>query len=324
MLRRTSLALGKALVIVEMVNGKIAPATLSAITAASKVGPVTALVAGGNAKEDAKAVAAVPSVADVLASVGDHYSHGLPEELVRLIDAEVKAKAYTHVFAGTSAFGKGVIPRAAAKQCCMPIAEITDVKDENTFVRQTYAGNAITQVKSSDKVKYCTVRGTAFERAATEGGSASVNEIPAQPPVGSATFVKDELSATDKPDLTTASVVISGGRGMKSGENFKLLEELAAPLHAAVGATRAVVDAGYVPNEMQVGQTGKTVAPTFYLACGISGAIQHVAGMKDSKVIAVVNTDEEAPFFQIADYGIVEDLFKVVPALTEKVKANSK
>ncbi|KAK7200953.1 electron-transfer-flavoprotein, alpha polypeptide [Novymonas esmeraldas] len=323
MLRMTALSLGKALVVAEMVAGKVSPATLSAITAASKVGPVSVLVAGASAKEEAQVVAKVKSVVDVLATVGEHYTHGLPEEYAPLIDAAVTANGYTHVFAGTSAFGKNIVPRAAAKQACMPIPEITEVKDANTFVRQTYAGNAITTIKSSDKIKYCTVRGTAFERTEAEGGSATVADLAATPAAGKAKFVEDKLSKSDKPDLTTAASVISGGRGMKNGDNFKVLEELAAPLHAAVGATRAVVDAGYVPNEMQVGQTGKTVAPSFYLACGISGAIQHVAGMKDSKVIAVVNTDEEAPFFQIADYGIVEDLFKVVPALTEKVKASA-
>lgn len=324
MFRFSSLMLGKALVVAEMVNGKVSPATLSAITAASKVGPVTALVAGSKVKEAAQVMAQVQSVAEVLAAVGDHYDHGLPEEYAPLIEAAVRAHDYTHVFAGTSAFGKNVVPRAAARAGCMPIAEITEVKDENTFVRQTYAGNAITTVQSKDKVKYCTVRGTAFERVAAEGGSAAVVDLAAVPAAKQSKFIEDKLTKSDKPDLATAATVISGGRGMKSGENFKLLEELAAPLHAAVGATRAVVDAGFVPNEMQVGQTGKTVAPNFYLACGISGAIQHVAGMKDSKVIAVVNTDEEAPFFQIADYGVVEDLFKVVPALTEKVKASAK
>lgn len=324
MFRFSHVMCGKALVVAEIVNGKVSPATLSAITAANKIGPVTALVAGSAVKEAAAVMAQVQSIAEVLAAVGDHYDHGLAEEYAPLIEAAVRAHDYTHVFAGTSAFGKNVIPRAAARAGCMPIPEITAVKDENTFVRQTYAGNAITTIKSKDKVKYCTVRGTCFERAAAEGGNAKIVNLAAVPPAKQSKFIEDKLTKNDKPDLTTAATVISGGRGMKNGENFKLLEELAAPLHAAVGATRAVVDAGYVPNEMQVGQTGKTVAPNFYLACGISGAIQHVAGMKDSKVIAVVNTDEEAPFFQIADYGVVEDLFKVVPALTEKVKANAK
>ncbi|CAC9502983.1 electron-transfer-flavoprotein - alpha polypeptide [Leishmania donovani] len=321
MLRATALSLGKALVIAEMVGGKVSPATLSAITGAAKVGPVAVLVAGASAKAEAQVLAKIKSVASVLVTVGEQYSHGLPEEYAPLIDVAVRANGYTHVFAGTSAFGKNVIPRAAARQSCMPIPEVTEIVDENTFVRQTYAGNAITTIKSSDKIKYCTLRGTAFERAELDGGSAAVAELAATPEVGKAKFLEDQLSTSDKPDLMTAATVISGGRGMKNGDNFKMLEELASPLNAAVGATRAVVDAGYVPNEMQVGQTGKTVAPNFYLACGISGAIQHVAGMKDSKVIAVVNTDEEAPFFQIADYGIVDDLFKVVPALTEKVKA---
>lgn len=316
--------LGKALVLAEVVNGAIAPTTLSAITAASKIGPVSALIAGKDTKAAAEALAKVTGVEEVLACNAAHYEHGLPEEVAPLIDSAIAKNGYTHVFAGTSAYGKNIIPRAAAKQACSPISEITEVKGEDIFVRHLYAGNAVATVKSADKVKYCTVRGTAFERATAEGGSGKVSEFPATPASGKSRFVEDKITANDRPDLTTAGVVIAGGRGMKSGENFKILEELATPLKAAVGATRAVVDAGYVPNELQVGQTGKTVAPNLYLACGVSGAIQHVAGMKDSKVIAVVNTDGDAPFFQIADYGIVEDLFKVVPALTEKVKASQK
>lgn len=322
MLRYSSTMLAKALVLAEIVNGKVAPCTLSAITAAAKVGPVTALVAGKDVKAIAATLAQVKGIEEVLATNGDHYENGLPEEFAPLIDSAIAANGYTHIFAGTSSYGKNIIPRAAAKQKCMPISEITGVKDENTFVRQMYAGNAISTVKSTDKIKYITVRGTSFDRAAAEGGSGKVTDLAATAASGTSRFVKDTISSSDKPDLTTAPIVISGGRGMKNGDNFKLLYDLAAPLNAAVGATRAVVDAGYVANEMQVGQTGKTVAPNFYLACGVSGAIQHVAGMKDSKVIGVVNTDEDAPFFQIADYGIVEDLFKVVPALTEKVKAS--
>ncbi|EPY28245.1 electron transfer flavoprotein alpha subunit [Angomonas deanei] len=322
MFRVCSLQLAKALVLAEIAEGKIAPASLSAITAAAKVGPVTALAAGKNAKAAADILAKTKGVEEVLLVDGAQYDNGLAENFAPLIQSAIAKNGYTHVFAGTSAFGKNIIPRSAAKQNAMPISEITEVKDENTFVRQQYAGNAVTTVKSSDKVKFCTVRGTSFERAATEGGSGKVVEFAPAEASSKARFVEDKISKSDKVDLTTAATVITGGRGIKNKENFKILEDLAAPLGAGIGATRAVVDAGYAPNEMQVGQTGKTVAPNFYLAFGVSGAIQHVAGMKDSKVIAVVNTDEEAPFFQIADYGIVEDLFKVAPALTEKVKAN--
>lgn len=321
MFRFSSANLGKALVLTELVKGQIAPATLAAITAAAKVGPVSALVAAKDAKTAAAAVAKVKGVEEVFAVSGDQYENGMPENLAPVVADVVAKNAFTHVFAGTSSFGKNIIPRAAAKHDSMPISEVSAIVDENTFVRQLYAGNVIATVESKDKIKFATIRGTSFDRAAPEGGSGKTTEVAAQPASTTTRFVKDIVEESDKPDLTTAPIVISGGRGMKNGDNFKILYELAAPLKAAVGATRAVVDAGYVPNDMQVGQTGKTVAPNLYLACGVSGAIQHVAGMKDSKVIAVVNTDDEAPFFQVADYGIVEDLFKVVPALTEKVKS---
>ncbi|EPY28074.1 electron transfer flavoprotein alpha subunit [Strigomonas culicis] len=322
MFRLSSLRLAKVLVLAEVAGGKVAPATLSAITAAAQVGPVTALVAGKDAQVVADALAKTKGVEEVLTTAGDHYDHGLPEEYAPLVASAVTTNGYTHVFAGTSAFGKNIIPRAAAKLDALAISEVTAIKDENTFVRQLYAGNAIATVKSADKVKFCTVRGTTFERAAPEGGSGKISEFPAVAASGKAKFVEDKISASDKPDLTTAATVVTGGRGIKNKENFKILEDLASSLHAAVGATRAIVDAGYAPNECRWARQGKTVAPNFYLACGVSGAIQHVAGMKDSKVIAVVNTDEDAPFFQIADYGIVEDLFKVVPALTEKINAS--
>ncbi|ESL08426.1 electron-transfer-flavoprotein, alpha polypeptide [Trypanosoma rangeli SC58] len=320
MLRRTFSVLGgKVLVVAEMHNGNVAPSTLAAVTAGLKVGPVSTLVAGKNAAKTAAALANVKGVECVLVAEGEHYEKGMPEEYAPLIASVVK-DGYTHIFAGTSAFGKNVIPRAAAKADAMPITDVTEVKDDATFVRFMYAGNVVCTVKTSDPVKYATIRGTSFERAPTEGGSAEIKEVAATKAGGTSRWIEDAIAATDKPDLQTAVNVIVGGRGLKNAENFKLLNDLAEPLKAAVGATRAVVDAGCCPNEMQIGQTGKTVAPNLYLGCGVSGAIQHVAGMKDSKVIAVINNDADAPFFHVADYGLVEDLFVAVPKLTSMVK----
>ncbi|EKF39164.1 electron-transfer-flavoprotein, alpha polypeptide, putative [Trypanosoma cruzi marinkellei] len=320
MLRRTLSAMaGKVLVVAEMHNGKVSPATLAAVTAGMKVGPVTALVAGKDATKTAADVAKVKGVENVLVAKGDHYENGLPEEYAPLIASVVK-DGYTHVFAGTSAFGKNVIPRAAAKADAMPISDVTEVKDDSTFVRLMYAGNVVCTVRSLDPVKYATIRSTSFERAPLDGGSAQTKEVEATKAEGKSKWIEDTVASSEKPDLQTAANVVVGGRGLKNAENFKILNELAEPLKAAVGATRAVVDAGYCPNEMQIGQTGKTVAPNFYLGCGVSGAIQHVAGMKDAKVIAVINNDADAPFFQVADYGLVEDLFVAVPKLTSLVK----
>jgi len=318
MFRYTARALGKSLVIAESLNGAVVPATFAAVTAAAKVGPVTALASGADAAKIAEQLAKVAGVTEVLVATGA--ANGLPEELAPVVKKAVEAQSFTHVFAATSAFGRNVVPRVAAKFDSMPIADITGINSEDTFVRQVYAGNAITTVKSLDKVKFVTVRGTAFDRAPAEGGSAKVTDFGAIEPSKTAKWVEDIIAKSDKPELTTAAVVVAGGRGLKNGENFKLLDELAAPLKAAVGATRAVVDAGFVPNDMQIGQTGKTIAPTLYIGAGISGAIQHVAGMKESKVIAVINNDGDAPFFQVADYGLVEDLFTAVPALTKLVK----
>jgi electron transfer flavoprotein alpha subunit len=316
---RSSLRLlGKSLVLAEACGGKVVAATLSAITAAGKLGPVTALVAGKDAKALAEQLAAVKGVDEVLFATGDHYSSGLPEELSPLVQSVVKANGFTHVVAATSAFGKNIIPRAAAQSDSMPLSEVVGIVDEATFVRATYAGNAITTVKSADGVKFATVRATAFEKAPA-GGSAKLTEVPSTPAVNISSWIKDTVAVSDKPALDAASVVIGGGRGLKNAENFKLLNDLAAPLKAAVGCTRAVVDAGWCPNDMQIGQTGKTIAPTLYMGFGISGAIQHVAGMKDSKVIVAVNTDADAPLFQLADYGLVGDLFDAVPKLTAMV-----
>lgn len=318
MLRYSARRLGKALVVAEVAGGAVAPSTLAAVTAAQKLGDVTALVAGS--KDAAAAMAKVAGVKEVISVAGDHYANGLPEEVAPVVAATAEKGGYTHVVAGTSAYGKGIIPRAAAKLDSMPIVDITGVTSEDTFVRLTYAGNAVNTVKSKDKVKFITVRGTSFDRAAAEGGSAAVVDGEAAPAVSASKWIEDQLAKNDRPELTTAGNVVAGGRGLKNKENFdKLLFPLADKINAAVGATRAVVDAGDAAPELQIGQTGKVIAPNLYMGFGVSGAIQHVAGMKDSKTIVVVNTDADAPFFQIADYGIVDDAFKVLPELTQKV-----
>ena len=320
-MRRSVSMLGKALVLAEVSAGKLTANTLAAVTAASKIGDVTALVAGKDAKAAAAQLAKVAGVSAVLATEAPQYDNGLPEEVAALLIETVKAGSFTHVVAATSAFSKNAVPRAAVTFDSAVISDVAEIKGEDTFVRNTYAGNVVSTVKSADAVKFITVRPTSFERAAAEGGSAAVSDAATVAPKGTSKWVKDETVKSDKPELTAAPVVVSGGRGLKNKENFKLLDELAAPLKAAVGATRAVVDAGFCPNDMQVGQTGKVVAPNLYFAVGLSGAIQHVAGMKDSKVIVAINTDADAPIFQVADYGLVADLFDAVPKLTEKLKA---
>ena len=310
------------LVIAEHANAELKPATLNVVTAAKEIGgDIHVLVAGSNARPAADAAAKIAGVTKVLLADAPIYEHRLAEDLAALV---VKlAPGYSHVLAPATTSGKNFLPRVAALLDVAQISDISAVVSADTFVRPIYAGNALATVQSKDATKIITVRGTGFAAADATGGSASVETIEAAPASGLSTFVSQELSKSERPELTSARVIISGGRGMQSGDNFHLLEEIADKLGAAVGASRAAVDAGFVPNDYQVGQTGKIVAPELYIAVGISGAIQHLAGMKDSKVIVAINKDEEAPIFQIADYGVVGDLFKLVPELSaelDKVK----
>ncbi len=303
------------LVIGEHDNSVLKPSTLNAVTAAGQLGSeVDLLVAGSDCGLAAEHAARVAGVSRVLKAEAECLADALAENLVPLI---VKlAEDYTHVVAPASTFGKNVLPGAAALLDVQQISDISAIESEDTFTRPIYAGNAMATVRSKDAIKLITVRTTAFE-AAPDGGNAPVEEISAVEDAGLSKFTGEELTRSERPELTTANIVISGGRGMQSGDNFPMLEGIADKLGAAVGASRAAVDAGYVPNDYQVGQTGKVVAPDLYIAVGISGAIQHLAGMKDSKVIVAINKDEEAPIFQIADYGWVADLFEAVPQLDE-------
>ncbi|MBY6262082.1 electron transfer flavoprotein subunit alpha/FixB family protein [Azospirillum sp. 412522] len=309
------------LVIAEHDGASLKPATLNAVTAAGKIasgiwGEVHILVAGKGAQAAADAASKVAGVAKVLLADDAAYEHQLPEDIASLV-VSVANGGYGHVLAGATSVGKNLAPRVAALLDVAAISDITAVVSADTFERPIYAGNAIATVQSADAVKVITVRTTAFETAASEGGSAAIEQVAGAGAAGLSSFVSAELTKSERPELTAARVVVSGGRGMQSGENFPLLEALADKLGAAVGASRAAVDAGFVPNDYQVGQTGKIVAPELYIAVGISGAIQHLAGMKDSKVIVAINKDEEAPIFQVADYGLVADLFKAVPELAE-------
>jgi len=308
------------LVLAEHDNAKLSPVTLHAITAANSVGgDITCLVAGTKCADVAKEVAGVKGVTKVLVAENAVFDGFLPEKLTPLLIASQDKFKFSHIIAGASALSRGLLPRLAAKLDVSPISDIIGVKDENTFVRTIYAGNAILTLQSSDPVKIITVRSTAFE-AAGAGGSGGLEDAPAAGDLPTnSEFVGQELSKSDRPDLGSAKIVISGGRGMKTGENFGMLYEMADKLGAAVGASRAAVDAGMVPNDMQIGQTGKIIAPELYVAVGISGAIQHLAGMKDSKVIVAINKDAEAPIFQVSDYGLVADLFKAVPEMTSKI-----
>ena len=303
-----------ALVVAEHDNAALKPATLNTVAAASALGgEVHVLVAGQGAKAAAEAAAKVAGVAKVLLADDARYANMLAENMAPLVAG--LAKGYSHVLAPATTNGKNFMPRVAAQLDVAQISEIVKVEAPDTFVRPIYAGNAMATVQSADAIKVITVRATGFPAAAAEGGSASVEAVAAAGDAGLSKFLGQELSKSERPELTAARVVISGGRGMQNGENFKLLDRVADKLGAAVGASRAAVDAGFVPNDYQVGQTGKIVAPELYIAVGISGAIQHLAGMKDSKVIVAINKDEEAPIFQVADFGLVGDLFKIVPEL---------
>jgi len=306
------------LVVGEHDHSALKPSTLNAVTAAGQLGSeIDLLVAGFTCDSAAEHAARVAGVSRVLKAEAECLADALAENLAPLI---VKlAEGYTHVVAPASTFGKNVLPRAAALLDVQQISDISTIESEDTFTRPIYAGNAMATVRSKDAVKLITVRTTAFE-AAAEDGDVPVEEVSAVEDAGLSRFAGEELTRSERPELTTANIVISGGRGMQSGENFPMLEGIADKLGAAVGASRAAVDAGYVPNDYQVGQTGKVVAPDLYIAVGISGAIQHLAGMKDSKVIVAINKDEEAPIFQVADYGWVADLFEAVPQLDEALE----
>ncbi|MBO4119771.1 FAD-binding protein [Cupriavidus gilardii] len=304
-----------ALVIAEHDNQSIKGATLNTVAAAAQCGgDVHVLVAGANAQAAAEAAAKIAGVSKVLLADAPYFGEGLAENVAEQVLAI--ASDYSHILAPATAYGKNILPRVAAKLDVAQLSDITRVDGPDTFERPIYAGNAIATVKSSDKIKVITVRGTAFDPAAAEGGSASVDTVPAAADAGISQFVSREVTKSDRPELTAAKIIVSGGRGVGSGENYtKVLTPLADKLGAALGASRAAVDAGFVPNDYQVGQTGKIVAPQLYIAVGISGAIQHLAGMKDSKVIVAINKDAEAPIFSVADYGLVGDLNTVVPEL---------
>ncbi|MDD9725098.1 electron transfer flavoprotein subunit alpha/FixB family protein [Roseovarius sp. SK2] len=305
------------LLLAEVNDGELAlDATAKAVTAASKLGDVTVLCAGGSAAAAGDAAAKIDGVSKVLVAEDASLGHRLAESTAALIVS--LAGDYEHIVAPATTDAKNVMPRVAALLDVMVISDASGVVDANTFERPIYAGNAVQTVKSSDAKKVVTFRTSTFD-AAGDGGSASVETISAADNPGLSEWVEDKVAESDRPELTSAGVVVSGGRGIGSEENFALIENLADKLGAAVGASRAAVDSGYAPNDWQVGQTGKVVAPDLYIAVGISGAIQHLAGMKDSKVIVAINKDEEAPIFQVADYGLVADLFTAVPELTEKL-----
>ena len=302
------------LVIAEHSNAVLGAATLNTVAAAKAIGgDIHVLVVGSESAAVAEAAAKIDGVSKVLSADNAAFAHQLPENVAPLI-AEV-GKDYSHILAAATTTGKNVMPRVAALLDVDQISEIISVESADTFKRPIYAGNAIATVQSNAAIKVITVRSTGFDAVAAEGGSASIEPVTTGSDAGISAFVGEELAKSDRPELTAAKVVVSGGRGMQSGENFEMLNHLADKLGAAVGASRAAVDAGFVPNDMQVGQTGKIVAPELYIAVGISGAIQHLAGMKDSKVIVAINKDEDAPIFQVADYGLVADLFEAIPEL---------
>ena len=306
------------LVVADHDNSAIVPIILNTVTAAAAIsGDVHVLVAAEGSAAAAEA-AKIASVSKVLAADSGDYAHQLAENIAPLVVG--LAGGYSHILFPSNTSGKNIAPRVAALLDVAQISDIVEVVSEDTFVRPIYAGNAMATVQSSDSVKVITVRGTAFAAAGAEGGNAAIDAIDAADNSGLSSFVSAELTKSERPELTAARVIISGGRGLQSGENFEIIEKVADKLGAAVGASRAAVDAGYKPNDYQVGQTGKVVAPELYIAVGISGAIQHLAGMKDSKVIVAINKDEEAPIFTVADYGLVGDLFKIIPELDEELE----
>lgn len=305
------------LILADHDDGQLAAATLNTVTAATQIGgDIDILVAGDTSGNVAKAAAAINGVAKVLVADSAEYAHCVAENLAPLIQS--LASGYSHLLAPATTTGKNVMPRVAALLDVMQISDIIKVESGSVFQRPIYAGNALSTVSSSESIKVITVRGTAFE-AAGEGGSAAIETVAGGGDAGLSSYVKSELSSSERPELTSAPIVISGGRGMQDGTNFAMLEKVADKLGAAVGASRAAVDAGFVPNDYQVGQTGKVVAPDLYVAVGISGAIQHLAGMKDSKIIVAINKDDEAPIFQVADFGLVADLFDAVPELEKEL-----
>ena len=305
------------LVIAEHDNAELKPATLNTVAAAAQLGDVDILVAGENCNAVANTAAKIAGVGRVLKADASALKTGLAENVAPLI-VELSS-GYSHILAPATTNGKNIMPRVAALLDVAQISEITSVVSADTFVRPIYAGNAMATVQSADAIKIITVRTTGFDAAPAEGGSAALEDVSNITDAALSSFAGQELTVSERPELTSAKVIISGGRGMQSGENFPMLEEIADKLGAAVGASRAAVDAGFVPNDYQVGQTGKVVAPDLYIAVGISGAIQHLAGMKDSKVIVAINKDEEAPIFQVADYGLVADLFEAVPDLSAEL-----
>lgn len=305
------------LVIAEHDNSVLKGATLNTITAAAQLGDVDLLVAGDNCGDVATACGKISGLSKVLHADNACYANQLAENLAPLV-VEL-AVGYEYILCPSTTSGKNLLPRVAALLDVQSISDVIAIENGDTFKRPIYAGNVIATVKSSDKIKLLSIRTTAFDAAPAEGGDATIEEVSSAHDKGSSKFVSEELAKSDRPELTAAATVVSGGRGMQNGENFEMLYALADKLGGAVGASRAAVDAGFVPNDMQVGQTGKIVAPDLYIAVGISGAIQHLAGMKDSKVIVAINKDEEAPIFQVADYGLVADLFDAVPELNSKL-----
>lgn len=306
------------LVIAEHDNSSLKGATLNTIAAAQAIGgDIEILVAGSGCASVGEEAAKIPAASKVLVADNPAYEHQLAENVAQLV-AEIGGN-YTHILAPATTSGKNMLPRAAALLDVQAVSDISSVESPDTFKRPIYAGNVIATVQSSDPIKVITVRATGFDPAEAEGGSASVENLDSAHDAGVSNFVGEELAESERPELTSARIIVSGGRGMQNGENFEMLYKLADKLNAGVGASRAAVDAGFVPNDMQVGQTGKIVAPELYVAVGISGAIQHLAGMKDSKVIVAINKDEEAPIFQVADYGLVADLFEAIPELESKV-----